>query len=49
MLENIAVIPIHGTLTRTPSLLGRSAPVEQLINILDKIKDKWSIRASINF
>ncbi len=47
MLENIAVIPIHGTLTRTPSLLGRSAPVEQLINILDKIKDKWSIRALI--
>jgi protease-4 len=47
MLENIAVIPIHGTLTRAPSLFGRSAPVEQLINILDRIKDKWSIKALI--
>jgi protease-4 len=47
MLENIAEIPIHGTLTRTPSLLGRSAPVELLINVLNKLKDKWSIKAFI--
>jgi len=47
MLENIAEIPIHGTLTRTPSLLGGNAPVEQLINILNEIKNKWPIKAII--
>jgi protease-4 len=47
MFENIALIPIHGTISRTPSFLGRTAPVEQLINIIDNVKDKWSIKAFI--
>jgi protease-4 len=47
MFEYIAELPIHGTLTRTASFLERSAPVELLLNILTKIKDKRSIKAFI--
>lgn len=47
MFERIALIPIHGAITESYFLFGRSAPMRQLISIVDKIKDKWSIKAII--
>jgi protease-4 len=47
MLEKIALVPIHGTIARAPSFIGSGVSVAQLLDILNKIKDKRSIKAII--
>ena len=47
MFKKIALVPIHGTISRIPFFLGRNVSVAQLLDVLDKIKDKKSVKAII--